>query len=157
MTDVYGADTGGAMTGAEALGMQAETKKPSWDDMPEVDEQRAELIKEWEDKIKDAKKFWKKFYQRTRDCEQLAFAGADKAWIESDSYTVPVIPRHINQSVATLYAKRDLDDVGDRVVDRELSDRSCGTAARTDRVVGDRHERVAAAPWRGSNCGARVD
>jgi len=105
MTDVYGADTGGAMTGAEALGMQTETKKPSWDDMPEVDEQRAELIKEWEDKIKDAKKFWKKFYQRTRDCEQLAFAGADKAWIESDSYTVPVIPRHINQSVATLYAK----------------------------------------------------
>ncbi|RPJ64687.1 MAG: hypothetical protein EHM23_00060, partial [Acidobacteria bacterium] len=109
MSDVYG---GEAMPPVDprladpAMAMAAQPeKKPSWDDIPEVDPARSELIKEWEDKIKDAKKAWEKFFKRTRECEQLAFAGADKEWIAADSYTVPVIPRHINQSVATLYAK----------------------------------------------------
>ena len=38
-------------------------------------------------------------------CEQLAAEGAEEAYIESDQYVVPIIPRHINQSVAQLYAK----------------------------------------------------
>jgi hypothetical protein len=103
MSDVYGGDP--LMETAPAPGMGTAPKKPSWDDMPEVEPQRAELIKQWEDKIKDAKKHWEKFFKRTRECEQLAFAGADKDWVAADSYTVPVIPRHINQAVATLYAK----------------------------------------------------
>jgi hypothetical protein len=89
---------------ADASKMQPK-KKPSWDDVPDVDPAREELIHQWEDKIKDGKKHWEKFFKRTRECEQLAFAGADKDWVLADSYTVPVIPRHINQSVAVLYAK----------------------------------------------------
>src|SRR4029078_138729 len=81
------------------------SKRPAWDDVPDVELSRAALVKEWEDKVKDAKKYWEKFFKRTRECEQLAFAGADKSWVDADSYTVPVIPRHINQSGATLSAK----------------------------------------------------
>lgn len=106
MSDTYGGEpAGGAMNATEALGMQAPAKKPAWDDVPEVDPARAALITQWEDKLKSAKKHWEKFFKRTRECEQLAFAGADKDWVAADSYTVPVIPRHINQAVATLYAK----------------------------------------------------
>lgn len=107
MSDSYGGGT--PLVDNDALTVEqpgtAQQKRPSWDDMPDVDPARAELIKQWEDKVKDAKKAWEKFFKRTRECEQLAFAGADKDWIAADSYTVPVIPRHINQSVATLYAK----------------------------------------------------
>ena len=103
MSDSYGADPMAAPN--DPMAAQPEQKRPSWDDLPEVDPARAELIKQWEDRIKDAKKHWEKFFKRTRECEQLAFAGADKDWVNSDSYTVPVIPRHINQAVATLYAK----------------------------------------------------
>jgi hypothetical protein len=108
MSDVYGGDPAMTAMNMDAMAdpaMAAPQKKPSWDDVPDVDPAREDLIKKWEDKIKDAKKHWEKFFKRTRECEQLAFAGADKEWIAADSYTVPVIPRHINQSVATLYAK----------------------------------------------------
>ena len=84
---------------------QAGEQRPSWDDVPTVDPARSALVKEWEQKIQEAEKHWEKFFKRTRQCEQLAFAGADKAWVAGDNYTVPVIPRHINQTVAALYAK----------------------------------------------------
>jgi hypothetical protein len=107
MSDIYGSETippDPMMDPAMSM-QQIPEKKPSWDDVPDPDPAREELIKKWEDRIKDAKKCWEKFFKRTRECEQLAFAGADKDWVAADSYTVPVIPRHINQAVATLYAK----------------------------------------------------
>jgi hypothetical protein len=82
------------------------TDVPAYDGVgPEVEPSRAALVKEWEERIQCAKKHWDHIFKRMDKCEQLASEGADKAWVDSNSYTVPIIPRHINQIVAALYAK----------------------------------------------------
>ena len=79
--------------------------RPTWDDSPDVEPGRAQLVREWLDKIQRAKEYWKPTFKRMEDCRQLAIHGAKKEWITADSYTVPLIPRQINVAVATLYAK----------------------------------------------------
>lgn len=71
----------------------------------EVPKGRAELVSQWQSRVKKAKEYWSKDFKRMREDMQLAYAGADKSWIDNDNFVVPIIGRHINQTVATLYAK----------------------------------------------------
>ena len=71
---------------------------------PEVTEAEKAAVKEWTQKIKDAKVFHKKAFDRMRECQRIANEGRDKDWPENN-YTVPVLGRHINVSVSALYAR----------------------------------------------------
>lgn len=73
---------------------------------------RAALVKEWLERVQSAKQHpkIKKAFERMERCMHIAAHGADKTWIkedkeESERYTVPVLTRHVNQAVATLYAR----------------------------------------------------
>jgi hypothetical protein len=73
---------------------------------PEVEPGRAELVKDWVQKIEEAKEFWNpKFKQMRRDA---AFARG-KQWPgqkeDDDRYRANITLRHINQRVASIYAK----------------------------------------------------
>lgn len=78
---------------------------------PEPDEARKSFIKGWENRIVAAKKFYKSTFDRMKLCQQIAKNGGTKAWVgdfkddETGRYVVPIIKRHLNQSVAQLYAK----------------------------------------------------
>lgn len=72
---------------------------------PEVDPAEAALARRWLKTIKADEKHWEPVFKRMRECEQLAAEGADEKYIASEQYVVPIITRHINQSVAQLYAK----------------------------------------------------
>ncbi len=72
---------------------------------PQVDAARKNLVKEWLGKIEAAEKHWEKDFKRMREDMQLAYAGAPKDWMDDDKFVVPIIKRHINQTVAGLYAK----------------------------------------------------
>lgn len=81
-------------------------------DMPEVDPARRALVTQWCERVKKARKHPKieKAFKRMRTCMQLAANGTkDAKDAEGDgdgsNYVVPIINRHINQAVATLYAK----------------------------------------------------
>lgn len=57
-------------------------------------------------KIKADKKHFAPAFKRMRENMDLAFYGADKKeWNPEKKYTAPIVQRHVNQSVATLYAK----------------------------------------------------
>lgn len=73
--------------------------------VPDVPPERAALVKRWLATIKADEDHWKKVFERMEKCEQLAAEGADETYIQSEQYVVPIIPRHINQSVSQLYAK----------------------------------------------------
>lgn len=72
---------------------------------PEADEGQRKLIKKWSEKIVSAKKHYEKTFKQMRTNQEFARFGADKAWRESGNYTVPILARHINQTVASLYAR----------------------------------------------------
>lgn len=75
---------------------------------PEVPEARKALVKEWCERVKSAKehKKIKKAFERMRKCMKIATYGVeDMMWLDSDQYVVPIIKRHINQAVSTLYAR----------------------------------------------------
>jgi hypothetical protein len=78
------------------------TTKPDGD---EVSDARAALVNQWIDRVKDSKKFHAKAFKRMDTCMQLAKDGGNEAWVEADKYTVAIVNRHINLSVAQLYAK----------------------------------------------------
>jgi hypothetical protein len=67
--------------------------------------ERKALVSRWLREIKADKQHWKPVFERMEKCEQLAAEGADDKYVESDQYVVPIIVRHVNQSVAQLYAK----------------------------------------------------
>lgn len=73
----------------------------------EIDAARRNYVSTWVKKIKSAHTFWKdkKLYEEIKENQQFAARGCDKAWYDAKNYTVPILNRHINQSVATLYAK----------------------------------------------------
>lgn len=78
----------------------------STDKKPEVSEERKALVKQWCKDIKASRDHFADAFKRMRTCMTIAAEGAeDKSWIEGDKYTVPIINRHINQAVATLYAR----------------------------------------------------
>ncbi|MBB4017586.1 hypothetical protein GGR16_002620 [Chelatococcus caeni] len=63
------------------------------------------LIEQWIERVKHAKRYFEKDFERMDKCEQLATDGAEQEWIAGNNYTVPVTNRHINLAVAALYAR----------------------------------------------------
>lgn len=87
---------------------QAQTAPTSADptvEKPVVPKETAALVKRWLGRVKAAEKHWEPVYKRMREDMQMARAGADRTWIDADRYVVPLVQRHINQTVATIYAK----------------------------------------------------
>lgn len=74
-------------------------------DQPEIDPAERALVKRWLATIKADAEHWEPVFKRMELCEQLAAEGADETYVKSEQYVVPIITRHINQSVAQLYAK----------------------------------------------------
>jgi len=74
-------------------------------DAPEPSEARKALVAQWLERIEDSEKFRKETFKAMRESQDFALFGAEKSWRESGKYTVPILPRYINQSVATLYAR----------------------------------------------------
>lgn len=72
---------------------------------PEVDPARANLVARWCRNIRQAKKRFAPDYERMRENMDLVLYGSSKQLYEQGHYVVPIIQRHINQSVAALYAK----------------------------------------------------
>lgn len=71
---------------------------------PQVTEAEKTAVAEWTKKIRAAKKFHEKTFKRMRECQKIAKEGRLDDWNESN-YTVPVLKRHTNVSVAALYAR----------------------------------------------------
>jgi len=79
---------------------------PEKTDAPEVEGSRKALVSSWLGKVEKAhKKLREGTFQEMRDSQDFAMYGADKDWIKSGKYTVPILPRYINQTVSTLYAR----------------------------------------------------
>ncbi len=83
---------------------------PATDQDRKVDPARAALVKQEIKEIKAARKHHMKAFDRMRVCMDVARHGAGKEWVGDDpdknkNFTVPLINRHVNMSVANLYAK----------------------------------------------------
>lgn len=61
-------------------------------------------VEKWINRILDAKEHHKKAFERMKKCQKIAATGADDDWPEGN-YTVPVLLRHVNVAVASLYAR----------------------------------------------------
>lgn len=72
---------------------------------PIVDQGEKDAVSKWQKKILAAKKYFEDDYKRMREDMKLTKQGASDEWIAGNNYTVPIINRYINQSVAGLYAK----------------------------------------------------
>lgn len=72
---------------------------------PQVDEARAALVKRHLDEVLDGEAYHAKTFKEMKENQDFAALGADKAWVKAKKYRVPIISRHINQEVATLYAR----------------------------------------------------
>ena len=74
-------------------------------DEPNLENESRQFIDTWQSKIRAAKVHFEKDFKRMREDMMMARQGADDEWITNDNYTVPIINRYLNQSVAALYAK----------------------------------------------------
>lgn len=83
----------------------ASAERPSDSPEYEVPAERRALVKQWEQRVTAAKRHFAKDFKRMKENMQFATHGADKEWIDSGQYVVPIVNRHINQAVAQLYAK----------------------------------------------------
>lgn len=72
---------------------------------PNPENEVKQFIDQWQSKIRAAKKHFEKDFERMRKDMMLARQGADDEWVNNKNYTVPIINRYLNQSVAALYAK----------------------------------------------------
>lgn len=75
------------------------------DELPDDDRAKQQHVSKWQDTILADKKHWEADFKRMREDMQIAYAGAEDKWVDAGNYVVPIVARHINQSVATLYAK----------------------------------------------------
>lgn len=84
-----------------------ERAAPAASDQLDVPEERKALVKEWIEKVKDSRDHWNRLgvFREMKENQQFARRGADKSWVDDGNYVVPILNRHINQSVAALYAK----------------------------------------------------
>lgn len=86
--------------------MQAELTKIVSRTAPEVDTSRSQLVKQWQDKVQNAKAFWRPAFDRMR--EDMKFA-AGLQWPDQipndDRYVANIVLRHIQQRVAVVYGK----------------------------------------------------
>jgi hypothetical protein len=95
------------MTAPDQNAAPAEQPKAMDREQPEVDENTKKHVEKWIGKCQAAWNHWTKeaFDPMKLDME-YAYQGCDpEKWNSLNDYTVPVIGRHINQSVASLYAK----------------------------------------------------
>lgn len=74
-------------------------------EQPQTDAAERALVSQWSDRIRKAKKHWEDRFKAMTTDMQYARIGASKAWKDAGNYTVPVVARHINNSVAALYAR----------------------------------------------------
>ena len=72
---------------------------------PNPEEAVKQFISKWQSQIRAAKKHFENDFKRMREDMKMARQGAEDSWLEEDNYTVPIVNRYINQSVASLYAK----------------------------------------------------
>jgi hypothetical protein len=72
---------------------------------PQFSEAEKANVQKWATRIRLAKKHWSPVFERMKKCQQIAAYGAEKDWITSDRFTVPLLSRFINVAVAQLYAK----------------------------------------------------
>jgi hypothetical protein len=72
---------------------------------PEISPERKALVTRWHKIVKAGKDFRKDRYERMRECMTYAHRGAGKDWTRDKKYIANITQRHINQSVAQLYAK----------------------------------------------------
>src|SRR3546814_9624602 len=78
------------------------------DERDQSDAARAADVSRWVSRIRAAKAYepYKKAWSRMRDSMEIAKLGGSKEWsVNEDNYTVPIAMRHINKTVADLYAK----------------------------------------------------
>lgn len=72
----------------------------------DVDPAQTALVKRWCTKVKADKEHFKDAFAQMRTSMKLAARGTDKQeWLDADKYVVPIINRHINQAVSSLYAR----------------------------------------------------
>jgi len=84
------------------------TATPAVPSAAEVTPERTALVKWWNEQIKKAREEdkIKKAFERMQKCMKLAAKGSlDDDWIAAEKYVLPIITRHINLSVSTLYAR----------------------------------------------------
>lgn len=95
------------MPGAPAMPADPEAKVISRE-TPIVDPQRAALVKRWIEEVEADKKHWEPEFKKMRDAAAFAaglqWPGQAKG-VESDQYIANITLRHINQRVASVYAK----------------------------------------------------
>ena len=72
---------------------------------PEPEEARAKLVSRWISTVQGDKAHWKDDFKRMRKDMEFAKFGADGQWKKSGKYVANILQRHINQKIATLYAK----------------------------------------------------
>ena len=72
---------------------------------PQVDDATKALVTKWVDRIKTSKTHWSDCFKQMRKNQDFAYYGAEKEWVTGGNYCVPILPRVINQSVSSLYAK----------------------------------------------------
>ena len=104
--DNGGADPGGADTDAgEDGGEQGDVVDR---DPPDPEVQRRALVRRWNDKLVQAKQFWKPVFDRMDEDQDFA-AGVQwpgqRVWRNDERYVCNIVLRHIAQRVATLYAR----------------------------------------------------
>ena len=101
MVATYGEDVTSVQPDGAPIATQTSSAEK---ERPEPTPERTALVNKWLDRIKRAKKHHEKAFKRMRDSMELARRGATKEWDEKN-YVVPIVARHINLSVAQLYAK----------------------------------------------------
>jgi hypothetical protein len=74
-------------------------------DEPDLNDATKQFVSKWQSKLRAAKKYWDEDFKRMREDMKIARQGASDEWASDGSYTVPIINRYLNQSVASLYAK----------------------------------------------------
>lgn len=85
--------------------MEYEQSESPETEKPDPSQSRTALVAEWCDKIKRAREHWKTVFDAMRKSQDFAMYGADKEWRDGKNYTVPILPRYMNQAVSQLYAK----------------------------------------------------
>lgn len=70
---------------------------------PELSPARAQLVKQWQDRLATAKTYWANDFKRMR--ENMHFAGGDQWPGDGDFYVANITQRHLQQRTAALYAK----------------------------------------------------
>ena len=103
MTNMINTDPGPAMQPPQTmLGVMQDAAKAK----PEISPERAALVKELLDKVKGAKKHFEKPFKRMREDMLFAANRNGEQWGgNEEKYVANITQRHIQQKVATLYAK----------------------------------------------------